>query len=405
MLLTTFFGACVNQSPVSTTGYADFAELIAEKINQSDNDWINQHFDYSHIIEKATKGVEAPEYYRKGFEEGFYKVYTPGAIMNNALGYEGNIRFLFMKANTEKTALFRIVSENGLNYLEVDLTTDKEGNIAIKDFYSLTEGEWFSQGIKRLYIIHLAREVEEFSNPLADMAPLVDEVGELADEGKAAEAFDKLMNMPESVLDQKIILLILLNLGQDLGKEYLKKSTEFYKEKYPNDALPYLKEMEYAFLNQAPNTVVQQTIENLREQIGDDPYLKLLEGGNLNQAGQSEAALTTLEAAVSAEPDNDEFYWTLFDVLIQNKFYDKTIAYFQQFKKEFEENPADYLLYDGYKAFYQSKQYREWVRNNPLQGNPNLNIDSLINAVEEMMENGESPHNHDHDHNHHGHEH
>ena len=395
-----FFTACRPAAP-SEEQYVQFGENIETALNNRDKSWIDGHFNTKFIVDKVTANLDAPDYYKDGFKEGFTNLYTPGTIMTSALGEQGVANFLKMKSIEPPIAFFRILSEKGVNYQEVSLDYDKNGDLYINDFYSLLEGEWFSQGIRRLYIINLAGEIEGFEHPLAAAAPIVDEVGRMADDGNIAEAFTKLVNVPKEVLKEKIVLLILLNLGQDLGQDSLKKAVNVYKELYPEDALVELKQMEFAYMNQDKANASENilaAIDQLENKIGEDPYLDILRGGTYLKEERLEEAQTILLSAIEKEPDNDEAYWSLIDLTIKTEQYDETIGLFQQFKEQFDENAADYILYDGYNEFYESPQYLKWIQENPLESNPNLKMDSIIQAVEEMLKDQEEDNHEGHNH-------
>ena len=395
--------ACNNtDSKQSKVDYEAFCLLLEQAVNDKNDEFVDLVYDFDNLVNEVTKGIEAPEYYENGFKEGFKKTYTPGIILLSSLGEDGYYKFLRMKSDNPPVGLFRVVSEMGVNYHEIHLNTDEEGDIVIEDFYSYLEAELFSQGIRRLYIINLASEVEDFDHPIAEALPVISEVAMLADGGKQKEAFEKIMALPKSVLKQKIVLLIMLTLGNDLGKESLEVAAKKFKELYPDDPLINLKMMEFSFLARDTAQILNY-IGKVQSQIGYDPYLQMLKATVIKDKQAAEAK-KLLYASLEKEPENDEFYWVLFDLLIQEKEYDKTIEWFGKMKEQFDENPADYLIYDGYQDFYKSTPYLSWVKENPLHENPNLEIDSLLKMFEKMRLEQEE-HDHNHGHNHHGHSH
>lgn len=400
--LLLFLLACNStDSSKSKADYEAFCQLLEQAVNDRNDEFVDLVYDFDNLVSEVTKGIDAPEYYENGFKEGFQKTYTPGVILLSSLGEEGYYKFLRMKSVDPPIGLFRIVSEMGVNYHEIYMNTNEEGEIVIEDFYSYLEAELFSQGIRRLYIINLANEVEDFEHPIAEALPVISEVALLADGGQQEKAFGKIMSLPKSVLEQKIVLLIMLTLGNDLGKDSLQLAANKFREVYPDDPLLNLKMMEFSFLA-SDTTEILNYIGKVQKQIGYDPYLEMLKATVIKDQ-QPEEAKRLLYKALEKEPENDELYWVLFDLLIREKEYEKTVEWFGKMKEQFDENPADYLVYDGYQDFYDSTPYLNWIKENPLHENPNLEIDSLLRMFEKLkLEEQEQDHHHHH---HHGHSH
>jgi len=401
VLLMTACNTASTSSSEAAEEYEVFCLLLEEAVNDKNSDFVDTVYDFDHLVEHVTDGIDAPEYYEEGFKEGFRKSYTPGLILLSTMGETGYYKFLRMKSVDPPIGLFRLVSEQGVNYHEIHMNKNEDGEIMIEDFYSYLEAELFSQGIKRLYIINLSQEVEDFSHPIADALPIINDIAMLADGGKPDVAFAKLRKLPKSVLEQKIVMLILLSLGQDLGQDSLAVAEQTFRDIYPNDPLVDLKLMEFGFRN-GDTTRILQSISKIQATIGEDHYLQMLKATVFKNMNKLPEAKNLLFAALESEPENDEYYWVLLDLLITNKEYDTAIVWFQKLYDQFEENPADYLIYDGYKDFYDSQPYKDWIAKYPLRANPNLEIDSLLREMEKLQQQQQ---HHGHDHSGHGHAH
>lgn len=384
--------------------YEVFCLLLEEAINDKNSDFVDTVYDFDHLIEHVTDGIDAPKDYEEGFKEGFRKSYTPGVILLSTMGETGYYKFLRMKSVDPPIGLFRLVSEQGVNYHEIHMNKNADGEIMIEDFYSYLEAELFSQGIKRLYIINLSQEMENFSHPIADALPIINDIAMLADGGKPGEAFAKLRKLPKSVLEQKIVMLILLSLGQDLGEDSLKVAEQTFRDIYPKDPLVDLKLMEFGFRSGDTSRILT-SIQKIQNSIGEDHYLQMLKATVFKNMNKLPEAKQLLYNALESEPNNDEYYWVLLDLLITNKEYDTAVEWFQKLYEQFDENPADYLIYDGYRDFYESKPYKNWIAKHPLRSNPNLAIDSLLNEMERLQQQQGHHHHDGHDHSGHGHSH
>ncbi len=401
------FAACRSATPsLSEEELNKFCISIEAALNDRNVEFLDALYDKTYLVELVTEGISAPEYYKEGFEEGFDKYYTPGTIMTASLDEFAYVKFLRVKQKGKNPiGLFRTVTDDGVNYIEVMLGSDEEGVPIIKDFYSYKEAEMFSQGIKRLYLINLANEQGDINHPLVQALPTINQAAQLADAGMPERGFATLQKLPKEVFKQKIVLLMLLTMGQDAGADSMLVAEKIFQKHYPDDPLLELKKMEFGFLKRDTANIVRY-IDALHQKIGGDPYLSILKAAILKNRGETSEAESLLTQALKAEPENDEGYWLMIDLLIKEKRYPEVIELFQTFKDNLEDNPADYIINDGYDDFYASPEFIAWTDKHPIQTQKlDFNLDSLMRALDaEGKTHHHGPGGHDH-HDHHGHHH
>lgn len=403
ILTSLTFSACFTEKPTVSDEYLNtFCLEIEAAVNQNNPVFLNSIFNDEYVVNQATQGIDAPEYYENGFKEGFLKAYDFGKILCASIGNEGAYKFMkILEKGDTITAFFRSSSEFGLNYHELKIVPNTIGNLTLIDMYSYSDGDIFSQSIRRLYILNLVAESETFTHPLAEHLPAINEIAVLADAGDFELAFEKSAKLPPVVQEEKIVQLIQLQLANSLSLDKLDSLKQLFIEKYPNDKLIYLKSMEMAFERQDFDAIMEN-IDELNKQIGGDPYLKLIKAGVYRNNIQDDLALKLAEEVVVEEPDNDEAYWLVLDILIIKKQYKKAIEYFAKMKEEFGENAAEYIVYDGYTEFYESTPYQQWIATNPIDTTLTPLPDSnTLKALEEEVE----KHSEHDNHNHHGHGH
>lgn len=399
--LLLLIGCNTSESSLSDAEYIDFFESIEKAVDESNSEFLDAVFDSEHLVEKIVQGIPAPDYYLDGFKESFNKVYTPGRLMANTLGESTSFTFLRMTNNDPPTGLFRIVSQNYVNYQELYVGV-KEGKPVIRDFYTYQEGESFSDGVRRLYIINLAQESEEFEHPFASVLPRINEAAQLGESGEVGKAFVYLQGLPEEVLDQKIVLLMMLTMGADLGQDSLMKASEIFKQRFPDDPLLELKLFDFSFQTQ-DTAYIFERLAALQNKIGKDPYLDVLKGAMLKGNGQGDQAEPIFLDALEAEPKLEDTYWLLFDLLIKKGEYERAVSYFPIFRDVFEQNPADFLIFEDYGEFFESEPYQKWIEENPISDGLDFDMDSLEQVIDQIMK--DKDHHHGHDHSHHGHSH
>lgn len=400
LLLLCFFCACSENNYPTEEQSENFCLIIENAINNGSSEFLNRIFDAAPLVDYVTSNYNAPEYYSEGFKNGFQQAYSLGDVMISSKGFEGYSKFLKLKEYSQDTiiALYRTISEAGINYQELYLKADSEGELHIVDLYSYAEGDFFSRSIERLYLINLAAELDTFNHPIADNLPVINEIAALADGGEYALALQKLEALPPIVKKEKIVQIIRMNLANEISQGTLNSVVEDFKEKFPKDNLVYLKLMELAFLNEDNNFTIS-CIDSLDNKIGGDPYLKILKAGVYRKNAQDELAEKMLKEAITEEPDNDDAYWPLIDILILQKRYTETIEVFADVRNIFEENAAEYVVYDGYDDFYQSSEFKVWLKENPIDTSTTIINNDYEKYLEEALE------HHDHDHDHHGHHH
>lgn len=345
--------------------YEKFCYVIETAVNQENHAFIDSIFDTDRLISFVTEGIDAPEYYENGFKTGFRDFYTPGTILVSSAGQHTDYSFMRLKSVDPPIGLFRIVGDQGLNYQEIHLSAGANGTPTIKDFYSYQEAELFSQGVRRLYILNLVQEVDDFEHPLADALPLINSAAQLADGGDVALAFSEMKKLPKDILDQKVVLLMLLTMGSDLGEDSLNLAADIFRKQYPNDPLVELKVLDYSYKTQ-DTTKVFNALARLDTKLGGDVYLDVLKAAILKSEGQSKRAKNLLANALKKNPKLEEPYWLLIDLLITEKDYKGTVDLFESFNTHFEDNAANYIVNENYADFFASESYKTWIAEHPL---------------------------------------
>ncbi len=393
LLILTFsviFNACSSNYP-SKEETENFCLIVEEAINNNSTEFLNLLFEPQPLINKVTKDIDAPAYYEEGFMEGFQQAYSIGEVMSaQSYAFDAYTTFLKLKKYKENSdtiiALYRTNADQGLNYQELYLSPNENGELHIFDYYSYSEGDLFSESIRRLYIINLTMEIDSFSHPLAESLPVINEIAALADKKQYAEALQILEAVPTEVKNEKIVQLIRLSLANEISEATLKSVAQDFKQTFPDDNLVYLKMLELAYSNNNFTQIIE-SLDSLNTNIGGDAYINVLKASAYRDNAQDDIAEKLLKNAIKEEPLNDDAYWLLLDIYIVQKRYDNAISIFTKIKNTFEQNAAEYIVYDGYNDFYKSPQFRNWISNNPIDSTNTIlegfeNIDSLYNSFQ-----------------------
>jgi len=398
--------ASVNESEMEK--YRSFAGLIEKAVNDGDGEFIDLFFDFDTIVEKIiTEGKPAPEYYSEGFRTGVTKGYSPGALIVGSLGEDGAYKLIKVEERDGKMhAIFRTVSSLGLNYHDFELKPGADNQIVIDNYYSYLDAEDFGKSIQRLYDLNLAQETDDTVHVLLASIPKIEQMATLAEEGKFEQSIAIFDALPKEIQEQKLLLTMLLNMGYEMGPTQLERSFDRFRKFFPTDPLINLKKLEFAIYDK-DSTRVFESLDNIRDHVGPDPYLNIIKASVLRDSSQFASAKRLLIDAIDQEEDNDEAYWLLIDVLVELKDHEGVVTVFDEMQSVFEVNAADYTRYDDYPALFASKEYKSWIEANPLDTLPFIEPDQyqeMMKALENQAAPSHSGHDHD-GHDHHGHQH
>ncbi|MGB0838756.1 MAG: tetratricopeptide repeat protein [Chitinophagales bacterium] len=367
-----FFAACGGDDKAK---YIEFSKSLENAVNRGEAVFFNQHFDLQQILSDVVTTIVAPTNFQEGFVLGVKENLDVGTQISGSLGIKGNYTFLRLLNYPEKpTALFRIVSEQeGINYHAIQLGKNSQDDIKIKDFYIYMGGMAFSETIRRLYLSSLTEIQNELS--LEDMSAedyafvihmsMVDSIGLLTQSRQNEKALSTISRLPEILQRDKMILMMRTNLAYNTSPEAYQKAITDFKIYYPEDPVVNLIQLDFALTDKKYETAFT-LMDELDAAIGGDPYLKVMKADIYNMEGNDKMAEALLRRAIKEEPEGEEAYWSMIDLLLRQERHSEVTALFPQMEKHFKVNPAEFLLEDGYDEFWISEAYQVWESKHPI---------------------------------------
>lgn len=401
-LLSSCWG-CSSSSPSPFSGISEktaadrlaifqqFADTLAQKVNIGDADFFNQHFSLDRLFDQLLPTLpNVPADFKEGFAQGLSNNINPGEQIVHAMGASGKYKLLRIlpTSDTTATAYYRLVSEDGINYHEVLMSqSSAHDSIAIDDFYIYLGGAPFKQTIQRLYYTAAATQLGSDSTYLSELPRVerlfIDHLGDMEkvaqalEAKKSSDALAIIEKLPSELLQDKSVALMYLNVAYGTNSKDYNKAIANYRKYYPNDPVLEIVRLDYAFQSQDASLCLQ-IIDSLSQKVGGDPYLKLVKADILKRTGKKNDAEKLLQQAIKEEPDLEEGYWALAELLLQQKRYDEATVLFAKIYEKLGINPAEFILDDGYNGFWTSAAFEEWQQKHPLS-------DSLSQIVKERF--------------------
>ncbi|HMS51041.1 MAG TPA: hypothetical protein PKD56_01855 [Chitinophagales bacterium] len=367
-----------------------FARQIELSLNQGDPSFFNDHFLLDSLISPTISRFSAPHDFQAGFMAGMKEQIAVGEQIVSAMGMEGYYKLLWVnidtaapKNTTGAKALFRMVNAAGLDYHIFSLQKKQnKDSIIISDFTIVRGGVAFSDLILRLYLSglteHLDSTIEnqmtDFEKQWLQYQPQIALIEKSLNENKYKPnkkkqqtiALKNLNDLPQPLRNDKLVLLMELSAAQYLGGKQLNETIVKFNQIFPDDPIVDLVVLDYYFETNKPSKTQLTAIDNIEAKIGNDPYLNILRATIYTKQNNYTIADSLLTKAIAQEPDNEEPWWDLIELRLRQKQFEQTVNLFAPMQTQFNINPAEFLLADGYDAFFTSTPYLNWEKEHPI---------------------------------------
>jgi tetratricopeptide (TPR) repeat protein len=331
--------------------------------------------DVDALAERATADVPAPEKFRAGFVQGMKK----GAL-GNSLGKQlvdavrAGGRLTLLRTWGSKSggrALYRMMSESGVNYLDLHLERPGSGPIKVVDCYPYISGETIGESLRRVYLLatseaklgvidRLMGKEQEFLRNVH----LLKEMQRYQGEKKYAEVIATFDKLPPSLKKERVFLLGRFNAASSLGddREY-RRAIEDYEAALPGDPSLDLVSIDGHFLRKQYDEALA-SVDRLDARV-HDPYLEFMRGSILLEKGDRAGAKRRFRAAIAAEPGLQAPYWTLVDLSMAEKDFRTTAELLTAVEEDAGVELADLEEVEGFEEFTRSREYRAWKKRRP----------------------------------------
>ena len=348
-LLTVVLYSCKQQEkPVTKEEALDFAKQLERSIYKKDEKLLDNAIDIKELLRKTA--ITKKESELESFANGMGKSMRLGSKIIESIGKTGLYQFV-RQYEKEKVQhiIFRLFSDNGLNYHDYQLTRVK-GQVKIDDFFIYLTGENFSKTIGDLFIqfsFNKDTRDTETRKDLENMEQLK-KVKDLMESGRNAEAKKIIDAMPEEIRKGKIVQIYNLKASAELGDEENTKAINEYQQLYPNEPNMHLMLIDVYF-TQKDYSKALESVNKLDSSLGKDPFLDYYRAIISNLLNDKAAARKYLEQLNTNIPLFEGGALELIASYAKTSEFDKAVAVINKLKtnKDFDSTTLNYyyLLY------------------------------------------------------------
>ncbi len=354
--------------------YNEFVLQMEEAVNRGDAMFFNRHFDAVPLVNDIVTPIKVNQTLKDGFRAGLQENLDVGEQIINSLGQTGHYKFLHLTGLHEApAAIFRLVAAEGINYHELVLELNENGEPRVKDFYIYMGGIKFSQTIQRLFTASLT-ELEDTSfyhslppeeRSFIKHSKQIDEIAALVTDSKHKKALQKIDALPEKMLADKMIQIMRINVAHNVNEKTYQEAVKEFKKRFPSDAVVELMQLDFSLVDKKYPTILQH-IDSLEFKIGGDPYLHVMRADIYRTLNKLDTTELYLRKCLDKEPELEPALWSMVDVLLTQERYQEAVDLFKEIKEMFNVNPAEFVVEDGYRKFWDSQPYKTWETSNPL---------------------------------------
>jgi len=351
-----------------------FARKIEEGINRRDPKALDDVVDMEGLLDRATSGTGADEKFRQGFVKGVSKTVNLGANIVGALGEDGSYKLLRVKlAGGNRTALFRMLSAQGVNYHDFTVEKDPKGNLRITEVFVYLTGEPLGQTLRRFFLQASAGQggmlgkLLGWENDVVKNAGKLKEITEATQAGNAARAKKLYEGLPASMRKDRTVLVQRTQWAARLSEKEQVAAFAAIRKAFPDDPSMQFIGIDGLFLEKKFDEGVK-VIDRLIESLGPDAHLTMLKGNFLMEKGDLAGAAACDRKAVEMEPDLLPPHWALLTVLLRQKDYPaaKDLMLAMEHRK--------LVVFDAlegneeYSGFVKSPEYEKFKKERPERG-------------------------------------
>lgn len=313
----------------STEAAENFADRLSQAIQGGDAAAVYRLLDFGAMFDRAADGLPFSSKVKLDVRQGFLKgVRGSGLVEQIITAPQSGGSYALLRVHSKRGkphALFRMVSEAGINYHDFEVVEQGDAAVAA-DIYVYLTGEMMSQTFRRNLIPISAQVSRNWLQKLTlsetSFVKHIDDIQAMTNHsqgGRPREAIRVYKSLPADLRKDKNVLLIRHQAATALllqdEQEVLDAITDFRKY-HPNDVcIDFL--MIDAFALQKEYDKAIEAIDRFDKAVGKDPYLNVLRANMLLEKGDGAAAIRAARLAVEGAPEAPDSHWTFIGLGLQ----------------------------------------------------------------------------------------
>lgn len=348
--------------PVTDEEATAFGTSLEDTLGRCDSAKLNSLIDVEAAMRRAIRRSTIP----KGQQEAVLRGMLEGAKNGDVLsqlcgtGEENAIaRFVRLRErDNRKSALFRLSSSEGINYVEFYLGKAKDERVIADNFYAYLSGTDLVESYRAPLdaLIETPSAAQSFAEVLVEL------------ESEPQKGLARMASFPPSIRDIKMLQVAAVVAASKVDDETYSAAIAYYEKLFPDDPSLDLITIDGLVLAKK-YTEALASVDRFDKALGGDPYLNQLRAGIFLEEGKDFAKASALaKMAIESEPtDSDSYYlWLASELSNQNAA--GTVAAMESLRTTFDVSfgPDDASEYaETFPEFAQSKEWLAYLAAHP----------------------------------------
>lgn len=312
--ITACGGGKVEEQPVSDTEAQTFARELEKNMSKGNGAFMDDAMMWEVFYNRMKASINTKTDISRSDFRAVVSNMKMGEKTAENIGANGTFTLLrSYKEKGRQHLLFRLYSDEGINYLDFEITRVK-GKTGIADIYVYLSGENISETVKELIAqANLAIK----GKPGADdsrRAQKLTETQQMLRQERYQEVIDIIDNLPPAWKKVRVFMMRKLIAASRLSGEKFEETLAEYRAAFPNASNVDLMLLD-GYITQKKYDLALRSIDNLDKQLGTDPLLDLQRGALYYQAGESDSAIIVLKRLTENMPDFEDGHSQLIQVL------------------------------------------------------------------------------------------
>ncbi|HEX2628751.1 MAG TPA: hypothetical protein VHM26_07065 [Chitinophagaceae bacterium] len=324
--LLVFSSCAVKEKPLTKEEALAFAKKIEKSIENEDERVFDQAFDYNALSKK----LELPKgFKRKDFLDAAAGKMKMARSIISSLGDKGSYKLIrHYEKDGVHHLLFRLYSDGGLNYHDMELTRSK-GECKIADMYLYMTGSRISESLTEVYE-QLFTELDKGKN--ARTEKWMDSLSGIRQnilEQNYTRARELLDQVPPHIRKGKMFQIASIEIADGMGPEEFDEAIREFETLFPNDESLNLLILG-AYMVRKEFDKALQAIDKLDTLVGTDPLLNYHRSICYYNMDQQDKSIEKLELLLKEMPHFEDGLQEMIGTLLGQKEYDKAHTYVKQ---------------------------------------------------------------------------
>jgi tetratricopeptide (TPR) repeat protein len=358
-----------------------FGQLKPVEVNPADEQWVERFIAFMNtgesledllnerrLIRTALRPFQLTPQQLSEFDGVAIDKIMLNTMQQMVAAQSGSFTFLrYRKIDGHRTALFRITSDAGLNYVEWYLETTPDGDSLAWDYNSFSTGELASEALRRMWtplVAELAPDIKKhMGRRNRELAEHFDEVTGIR-EAFSEQDFEKALRLynklPKSLQENKLTMLLVMTALYQSGDEkgYAEMLDRFAKA-HPDASNLELVYLDYYFLREQYGEVLK-AVDSLDRRVDGDIYLDLYRANVAYRKGDYEKASRLIDRGLATDRWMEDFYWTAIEHAMMEEDWprvSKMLSGVESIGIEL----LDLTEAEGYEGYVATDEYKRWL--------------------------------------------